>query len=78
MAMIPFTTAATGAYRTQTAGIAVPTGDYDASDLLRIPEVDPTFHMLNDGTFMLWMLLAMFAKAEAQDQPRYDFFEDDL
>lgn len=78
MSMIPFTTNATGAYRTQTAGIAVPTDTYDASDLLRIPEVDPTFHMLNDGTFMLYMIYAMYAKGQASEQPRYEFFEDDL
>ena len=76
--MIPFSTAATGRYNTQTSGIAVPTGTYDASDLLRIPEVDPEFHMINDGTFLLYQLLAMFAKGEASDQPRYEFFQDDL
>ena len=78
MAMIPFTSAAAGRYGTQTSGIAVPTGTYDASDLLRIPEVDPTFHWLNDGTFVFYMLMSMFAKGEAQTQPRYEFFEDDL
>lgn len=75
---IPFNATASGRYRTQTAGIAVPTGAYDASDLLRIPEVDPNFHMINDKSFMLYMLLSMFAKGKPSDQPRYEFFEDDL
>jgi hypothetical protein len=67
-----------GAYNTQTSGIAVPTGTYDASDLLRRPEVDEDFHSINDGSFMLYMLLAMFAKGSPSTQPRYEFFIDDI
>lgn len=75
MAIIPFSD--TGAFNTQTSGIAVSTGAYDQTDLLRIPDVDPMFHMLNDGSSLFYRMLSMLAKDEAATQPRFEFFEDD-
>jgi hypothetical protein len=75
MAVIPFND--TGKFNTQTSGIAVSTGAYDQVDLLRIPDVDPMFHMLNDGSALFYRMLSMLAKDEAATQPRFEFFEDD-
>jgi hypothetical protein len=75
MAVIPFSD--TGKFNTQTSGIAVPTGAYDATDLLRIPDVDPMFHMLNDGSALFYRILNMLAKDAPATEPRFEFFEDD-
>ena len=61
---------------TQTAGIAVPTGTYDASDLLRIPEVDPNFYYQQRGN-VFFKLLQLIAGNESVNQPRNEFFNDD-
>ena len=75
MAVIPFNS--TGKFSTQTSGVAVSTGAYNQTDLLRIPDVDPMFHMLNDGSALFYRLLSMLAKEEPASQPRFEFFEDD-
>lgn len=75
MAVIPFSD--TGKFNTQTAGVAVSTGAFGQTDLLRIPDVDPMFHMLNDGSSLFYRMLSMLAKEEAATQPRFEFFEDD-
>lgn len=75
MAIVPFND--TGRFNTQTAGIAVSTGDYGQTDLLRIPDVDPMFNMLNDGSSLFYRMLSMLAKDSEATQPRFEFFEDD-
>ena len=75
MAVIPFSS--TGRFNTQTSGIAVSHGTYDQLDLLRIPDVDPMFHMLNDGSALFYRILSMLSKEAPADQPRFEYFEDD-
>lgn len=75
MAVIPFSS--TGKFNTQTSGVAVSTGTFDQTDLLRIPDVDPMFHMLNDGSALFFRILSMLAKEKPATQPRFEFFEDD-
>lgn len=76
MAVIPFNDG-TGKFNTQTSGIAVSTGAYGQTDLLRIPDVDPMFHMLNDGSALFYRMLNMLAKDSPANEPRFEFFEDD-
>jgi hypothetical protein len=61
---------------TNTAGIEVPTGAYDATDLLRIPNVDPNFYYMNRGK-VFYKLLQLIGGSTSVDQPRHEFFKDD-
>ena len=63
-------------FNTQLSGIAVSTGAYDQTDLLRIPSVDPNFYYSNKGN-MFYKLLEFLGATEVVDQPRHEFHNDD-
>ena len=64
-------------WKTNTAGIAVPTTSTPATDLLRLPDVSADRPFLNKGNSVFWSFLNMIGQGEAATQPQYWWFEDD-
>lgn len=61
---------------TQTTGIAVSSGAFDQTDLLRIPDVDPNFYYMSKG-HVFFKLLQLIGGRDSVTQPRQEFFNDD-
>lgn len=63
-------------WTTRTAGIQTPFGNYNATDLLRIPYISGEMPYLNQGSAVFWKILQTLPMGESVDQARFEFFSD--